>query len=602
MSFQYRPLPRASNAFRLLELQSGKKQDGIRCSLQIYAFPPSAETTYEPISYCWGDAKIKKSITVNDCRVDITKSLYMALVRLRLEDRPRLLWVDAICINQKDDAEKNDQVQIMRDIYRFGRKTLAWLGEGSRISTRRGFLFITVLQEYQRSRQSMLTFRSSYNDSLYNDFLALFEEPYFSRAWIIQEIVVSSSIEMFSNDQAVSWDVMNSALKNIEFFPWSEFKMQRSLGNINSITMARSNFQGGVKQSLLQVLSNHRKAAATCPKDKIYAFLGLVDPEDLKTYSLMPNYSNDYAIEDTYVDIASSILRSSTNLDLLSEPQCIPSASARQHVPTWVPEWNKSPIYIPLLDFSQTTSLMATRSSISRPIFRERMVVLAGYVFDEVDQIGYPFPETQKPFIAEKKRSTVLWHTCTSNWQEWDFEAQKLKAWKNWRHLVSTQNSRMQGQRESPPEISIWKTITASYSFQSESEESEARQQWEYDVGETRGLLGIFDQRLIWHVYCIAQSGYNKFLRTKTHHPTDIGGLFDHCYGRTAFVSRNSYFGLGPPNVQPGDNLAFLEGGKVPYILRRKGEMYEFVGDCYIYSIMQGKLFDKSKSRQICLV
>src|SRR5580700_5121291 len=48
---------------------------------------------------------------------------------LRCEDRPRTLWVDAICINQENITERNSQVQLMKSIYEKASRVLVWLGE-----------------------------------------------------------------------------------------------------------------------------------------------------------------------------------------------------------------------------------------------------------------------------------------------------------------------------------------------------------------------------------------------------------------------------------------------------------------------------------------
>ncbi len=110
--------------------------------LKGHEFSLSDETTCEPISHCWGDARNMESTTVEDCRIKVTRSLPRVHVRLRLEDRSRHPWTDAISIHQKDNVEKSDQVQMMQDTYRLGRRKLAWLGKGSRFSTGPGLSLI----------------------------------------------------------------------------------------------------------------------------------------------------------------------------------------------------------------------------------------------------------------------------------------------------------------------------------------------------------------------------------------------------------------------------------------------------------------------------
>ncbi len=60
---------------------------------------------------------------------EITTNLYAALSRLRCTETVRTLWIDAICINQKDIAEKSFQIELMRDIYSSAEEVSMWLGE-----------------------------------------------------------------------------------------------------------------------------------------------------------------------------------------------------------------------------------------------------------------------------------------------------------------------------------------------------------------------------------------------------------------------------------------------------------------------------------------
>ena len=70
-------------------------------------------------------------ILIDGFRVSVTTNLEVALRHLRSETVKRLLWVDAVCINQQDDMEKSEQVKMMRDIFSSAQKVLAWSGEAS---------------------------------------------------------------------------------------------------------------------------------------------------------------------------------------------------------------------------------------------------------------------------------------------------------------------------------------------------------------------------------------------------------------------------------------------------------------------------------------
>jgi hypothetical protein len=71
---------------------------------------------YEALSYTWGDASIKLSILCGNNPFPVTSNLHEALLRLRSEKEARKVWIDAICINQDDIAERNAQVALMGDM------------------------------------------------------------------------------------------------------------------------------------------------------------------------------------------------------------------------------------------------------------------------------------------------------------------------------------------------------------------------------------------------------------------------------------------------------------------------------------------------------
>jgi hypothetical protein len=113
--------------FRLLTVLPGSKvHDPINCELTTH--PMSQHPEYEALSYCWGDGTRERLVSCNDQPFKVTENVECALKKLRRPDVPRLLWIDAICINQDDIAERSHQVSLMQDIYRQATRVLVWLG------------------------------------------------------------------------------------------------------------------------------------------------------------------------------------------------------------------------------------------------------------------------------------------------------------------------------------------------------------------------------------------------------------------------------------------------------------------------------------------
>ncbi|KAK7923652.1 hypothetical protein PG985_007723 [Apiospora marii] len=117
----------SSDEFRLLNLLPGDVHKPLCCDLTTSNLtnPPP----YEALSYVWGDGKDTVEIEVAGQRLAITTSLEAILFRLRQPSEPRTLWIDQLCIDQSNPAEKTSQVQKMRLIYSSCEHALIWLGE-----------------------------------------------------------------------------------------------------------------------------------------------------------------------------------------------------------------------------------------------------------------------------------------------------------------------------------------------------------------------------------------------------------------------------------------------------------------------------------------
>ena len=126
-TFVYVPLESPSH-IRLLVLHPGDEPDAICCSLSQTSLDQTNHI-YEALSYVWGDIESSVPIICEGRSLLMTPSLHSALRRLRFTEKKRILWVDAICINQKDDAEKSVQVGLMGCIYQNAGLVIADLGE-----------------------------------------------------------------------------------------------------------------------------------------------------------------------------------------------------------------------------------------------------------------------------------------------------------------------------------------------------------------------------------------------------------------------------------------------------------------------------------------
>ena len=119
-----------ADQFRLLHLRPGAGRDQIHFELKPAERRDALE--YEAVSYCWGEVVPSCNIVCNGTRLPVTKNGIDALWHFRLPNKSRVLWMDAICINQGNDNEKSEQVTAMGDIYSTAKRALAWAGNEAR--------------------------------------------------------------------------------------------------------------------------------------------------------------------------------------------------------------------------------------------------------------------------------------------------------------------------------------------------------------------------------------------------------------------------------------------------------------------------------------
>ncbi|PMD18432.1 HET-domain-containing protein, partial [Hyaloscypha hepaticicola] len=149
-------------------------------------------TQYYCLSYTWGMGPYEYSIRMGDHRICIPRNLYRALRYLQLKDKPRLVWVDFFCINQEDAEERQTQVEMMYQIYQGAREVVVDLGHASDGSENLPGLFKDIIvaasEEYgiHAKPQTPNTLAGHWHA-----FKSFLERPWFTRVWIIQEVIAA---------------------------------------------------------------------------------------------------------------------------------------------------------------------------------------------------------------------------------------------------------------------------------------------------------------------------------------------------------------------------------------------------------------------------
>lgn len=564
--------------------------------------------TAEPftgLSYVWGDEKDTLPIILNNKVVQVTRNLATALRHIE-HDRGRLgvriFWVDALCINQKDNSEKSRQVQMMGDIYKRATRVFAWLGRATRRTIpvfkwiRRSVARVTSryesnnpdrvfrhdIRNYAWLSQSPSPIRDVYRTfmtkvvrprhvRLLNEFIGLCRHPYWQRIWILQEISSYSPVKIHLGcnsldlryadlfcriTKAAFW--WHDGLCEAQLIPtcplhiWSMKDAVKPLRAISIVGRAIA------RQCLFYMLVDTMEAQpsdptphfqSTKPEDRIFALLGLAgDAPDL---GLTPDYSK--GVKEIYTETASSILRLHGELSLLSFTQ-VPKLI--EGLPSWAPDWSMVlpawPLYRHFHRPEESGACLMQTSQ--NPRVDGNNLILTGVSVDTVYSTlsNQMFDGAAAREIQEFMMSAMefIKHHISNPMRSYANKMNTLEAL----YHVCIPDANLE------PKI----IFEGNYGF--------AEFLWDFEVS-----MGAQYARPIPDFIHVI------FSRFQSHYH----------WGRRIFSTARGFIGLGPEYVEEGDVVVILYGGKVPFLLRpvedgRQGH-YELIGEAYMYGMMEGE-------------
>ncbi|CAG8975923.1 hypothetical protein HYALB_00007051 [Hymenoscyphus albidus] len=338
---------------RLIYLEAVLDQDlPIHVCLEVYEHELCPE--YETVSYTWasedGDNNRAQPIYIGPFwDVILQTRNFTALLRyLRPSRGFRLVWIDAISINQRDLVERNNQVARMGDIYRACTRTIVWLGHDlvDRKATARKKVPLELFNQ---------VLKSSPEESAL-DIESVLKRKYFQRIWVIQELTLapSSVFPIAGVDFLGAHRTPSGILKSVSQWKFFEDTPASWFQHTHQISYP-------IDWSLLEILKqmSHSEVEATDPRDKIFGILGLIPHSRTPCSLLNPDYSLSNMA--TLIGVSAHLLLN------LRRPQLLLASvgsKARSPWPTWVPDWRtnwlKAPIrqelhlpdkdYSPLLD------------------------------------------------------------------------------------------------------------------------------------------------------------------------------------------------------------------------------------------------------------
>lgn len=256
----YRALETTCQEIRLLSISPSLRDNIIFCSLQtVRLTDANSNFKYVVLSYRWGTSDVSHKINLDGTIFYVRPNLWAFLDVIRKQPEMSL-WIDALCINQENIEERNHQVRIMGDIFRSASMVLSWLGAGdtrktvydyesrdepmalSHFKPNIGLAFELMSEVWSTSTtlsatdddHSMSSSEADQlpnsrvnitQDHLWESVVVLCQHPYWDRAWVVQEILLSSTNYLLYNDSPLSWQVFANFLSliNVRFFPPAKY-------------------------------------------------------------------------------------------------------------------------------------------------------------------------------------------------------------------------------------------------------------------------------------------------------------------------------------------------------------------------------------------
>lgn len=261
--------------------------------LNVYDLDPERNTVpeYIAISYTWGDKSPTRPIVVNRYRIPVRAHCADALEQLRRDQPAAALWIDSVCIHQDKIQEKNKQVALMGTIYENAKSVATCLGPQSDDA----FSAIDKANNanmLNAHRMSMAALE------------ALGNMRYFNRIWIKQELILAADITLYIAQHKVSWAnverLVSAASEQAPSATWlpdgerAHGKIIERVINVcedrelrHSASASRNRggdeelrSQGLRRPAIIDLMLRHADADCADPRDKIYALLSLLPPQD----------------------------------------------------------------------------------------------------------------------------------------------------------------------------------------------------------------------------------------------------------------------------------------------------------------------------------
>ena len=401
VKYHYQPLDSLKDEIRLVYILPGAGEDEL-CTNLVHASLHN-QPEYLALSYTWGNPHPFSPVVLNGFDFEVGSNLAAALRQLRKDRGPRRglpYWIDAICINQADDIERSEQVGLMNRIYQKATAVTIWLGEPSG-ETELAFAKMRALEsvladpsfEQDRQNKEAPSSRAStlpearhilsaavhrYSMLEWDAIIKLFDNPYFRRVWVAQEITspfnhnvefiggrnmqrfrltttvwtaaLIAQVYAIGTEHPISPDIHAliraasgafSVVHRFNTLRIIRYKLEvshvRRFIKATCLALRITSMQSSKKalwrHEVIPLLDSFRESLATDVRDKVYAAYAILKPHFPE---LCINYT--MSTREVYQKVAYDAIKGIENLQILAYCQQDPTES---DLPSWVPDWRQ---------------------------------------------------------------------------------------------------------------------------------------------------------------------------------------------------------------------------------------------------------------------
>lgn len=586
----------------------------LKCSIENIALHNLGDL--EAVSYAWGEPKYSDRLLVDDgSYLCITPSLGILLKAVRLPSSERKLWIDAICINQRDEKEKSYQVQHMAEIYRRAKRVLIWVGESDERSQKLFQAVNNTGNPNSTGSSSSLSFEDE-NDirdlveqspELISHF---FQRSWFERRWVIQELALAKEATMICGKESSDFQHLFGVINYYNIF--LPEKCQTPLETLRALSFIQGKEkkpEWDLRAAIFRSLTSFFYAKCSVDHDRIYALMGILN----NMYGTGPGgrgptkrFTFDVDYEEplvrTYTRFAKLllVLHDLGPASVLRHAIAIPRQyPARQELPSWVPDWRQPQISKSFVEewddlgsqFDAGGRKAAFRVSKKSPSSTHAHLEIDGFMVGQITKRSPAIPDLGLVSADEMKAHITLWCLLFLEYKG--------------RPSIDNLSSRLVEE--------FVRIITANKENYPIAKNQDSRPSHE----------ALADWILFLKDFCVSwELNYQTILSRISELPSHGDPqLFEELVSqhlitvqdRALFVTDNERMGLCTPNARAGDFVVIFFGFEVPFILRpivsatqhgTHKQLFELAGECYLHELMDGEAFRVPgyKRRQFMIV